>query len=113
MKAYAERAGLDASAYSGHPLRSIVPPPLSRRGQACPIHKPRPYHLARRRDLVVPSVSRVQRCETLRRPVLAFERHSEDDDMTELPRNDLDSHDWAARAAEALARARALPPGSI
>jgi hypothetical protein len=33
--------------------------------------------------------------------------------MTELPRNDLDSHDWAARAAEALARARTLPPGSI
>jgi hypothetical protein len=26
----------------------------------------------------------------LRRRVLAFERHSEDDDMTELPRNDLD-----------------------
>jgi hypothetical protein len=54
----------------------------------------------------------------LRPPVLAFERHSferrsEDYDMTELPRNDLDSHDWAARAAEALARARTLPPGSI
>jgi hypothetical protein len=32
--------------------------------------------------------------------------HSRDDDMTELMRNDLDSHDWAARAAEALARAK-------
>jgi hypothetical protein len=31
--------------------------------------------------------------------------------MTELMRNDLDSHDWAARAAEALARAKKLPPG--
>jgi hypothetical protein len=26
----------------------------------------------------------------LRRPVLAFERHGEEDDMAELPRNDLD-----------------------
>jgi len=43
----------------------------------------------------------------LRRPVLAFERHSEEDDMTELPRNDLDCHDWA------LAQARQLPPGSM
>jgi hypothetical protein len=40
------------------------------------------------------------------------ERHSKDDDMTELTRNDLDSHDWAARAAEALAQAKKLPPGS-
>jgi hypothetical protein len=31
--------------------------------------------------------------------------------MTELTRNDLDSHDWAARAAEALAQAKKLPPG--
>jgi hypothetical protein len=37
--------------------------------------------------------------------VLAFERHRKDDDMTELPRNDLDRHDWAARASEALAQA--------
>jgi len=26
-------------------------------------------------------------------------RHSKDDDMTELTRNDLDRHDWAARAS--------------
>jgi hypothetical protein len=32
--------------------------------------------------------------------------------MTELTRNDVDSHDWAARAAEALAQAKKLPPGS-
>jgi hypothetical protein len=32
--------------------------------------------------------------------------------MTELTRNDLDRHDWAARAAQALARAKKLPPGS-
>ena len=31
--------------------------------------------------------------------------------MTELTRNDLDSHDWAARAAEDLAQAKRLPPG--
>ncbi len=31
--------------------------------------------------------------------------------MTELMRNDLDSHDWAARATEALAQAEKLPPG--
>jgi hypothetical protein len=31
--------------------------------------------------------------------------------MTELTRNYLDSHDWAARAAEALAQAKKLPPG--
>jgi hypothetical protein len=49
----------------------------------------------------------------LRQPVLAFERRSEDDDMTELPCNDLDSHDWAARASAALAQARKLPAGSI
>jgi hypothetical protein len=40
------------------------------------------------------------------------ERHSKDDDMTELTRNDLDRHDWAARAAQALAQAKKLPPGS-
>jgi hypothetical protein len=34
-----------------------------------------------------------------------------DNDMTELTRNDLDSHDWAARAAEDLAQAKKLPPG--
>ena len=32
--------------------------------------------------------------------------------MTELTRNDLDNHDWAARASEALAQAKRLPPGS-
>ena len=42
-----------------------------------------------------------------------WERHSEDHDMTELTRNDLDNHDWAARAAEALAQAKKLPPGSM
>ena len=31
--------------------------------------------------------------------------------MTELTRNDIDSHDWAARAAEGLAQAKKLPPG--
>jgi hypothetical protein len=31
--------------------------------------------------------------------------------MTKLARNDLDSHDWAARASEALAQAKKLPPG--
>jgi hypothetical protein len=31
--------------------------------------------------------------------------------MTEPTRNDPDRHDWAARAAEALARAKKLPPG--
>jgi hypothetical protein len=31
--------------------------------------------------------------------------------MTPLTRNDLDNHDWAARAAEALAQAKKLPPG--
>lgn len=38
-------------------------------------------------------------------------RHIKDDDMTELTRNDIDSHDWAARASEALAQANKLPPG--
>jgi hypothetical protein len=33
--------------------------------------------------------------------------------MTELMRNDLDSHDWAARAADALTQAKKLPPGSM
>jgi hypothetical protein len=45
--------------------------------------------------------------------VLAFERHSEDDEMTTLPRNDLDRHDWATRASEALAQARRLPAGAM
>jgi hypothetical protein len=31
--------------------------------------------------------------------------------MTELTRDDIDSHDWAARASEALAQAKKLPPG--
>ena len=31
--------------------------------------------------------------------------------MKPLTRNDLDSHDWAARAARALAQAKKLPPG--
>jgi hypothetical protein len=31
--------------------------------------------------------------------------------MKTLTRNDLDSHDWAARAARALAQAKKLPPG--
>jgi hypothetical protein len=31
--------------------------------------------------------------------------------MTELTRNDIDRHDWAARASEALAQANKLPPG--
>ena len=35
----------------------------------------------------------------------------QDDDMTEIKRNDLDSHDWAGRASEALAQAKKLPPG--
>jgi hypothetical protein len=48
-----------------------------------------------------------------RRNTASCEGYSEDDDMTELPRNDLDNHDWAARAAEALAQAKTLPPGSI
>lgn len=41
------------------------------------------------------------------------EGHGEDEDMTELPRNDPDNHDWAARASEALAQARKLPAGSM
>jgi hypothetical protein len=40
------------------------------------------------------------------------ERHRKDDDMTELTRNDLDRHDWAARASQALAQAEKLPSGS-
>jgi hypothetical protein len=31
--------------------------------------------------------------------------------MKPLTRDDLDIHDWAARAAEALAQAKKLPPG--
>ena len=31
--------------------------------------------------------------------------------MTEMTRNDPDSHDWAARASKALAQAKRLPPG--
>ena len=42
-----------------------------------------------------------------------WERQSKDDDMTEPTRNDPDRHDWAARAAEALAEAKKLPPGSM
>jgi hypothetical protein len=45
--------------------------------------------------------------------VLAFERHTEDDEMTTLPRNDLDRHDWATRASEALAQAKQLPAGAM
>jgi hypothetical protein len=41
-----------------------------------------------------------------------LERHIKGDDMPELTRNYLDSHDWAARASEALAQAKKLPPGS-
>ena len=37
--------------------------------------------------------------------------HHIQNDMTELTRNDLDSHDWATRAAEGLAQAKKLPPG--
>ena len=33
--------------------------------------------------------------------------------MTEPTRNDPDQHDWAARAAQALAEAKKLPPGSM
>jgi hypothetical protein len=42
-----------------------------------------------------------------------WERQSKDDDMTEPTRNDPDHHDWAARAAQALAEAKKLPPGSM
>jgi hypothetical protein len=42
----------------------------------------------------------------------ACQRHSKDGDMTELTRNDLDRHDWAARASQALAQAKKLPSGS-
>jgi hypothetical protein len=59
------------TAITARPLASIgerefdSAPTLSHRGQVCPIHKQGPYHLTRRRGLVVPSVSRVQRCETV------------------------------------------------
>jgi hypothetical protein len=33
--------------------------------------------------------------------------------MTELTRNDLNIHDWAARASEALIQAKTLPPGLL
>jgi hypothetical protein len=33
--------------------------------------------------------------------------------MTKVTRNDLDSHDWAARASAALAQAKKMPPGSM
>ena len=33
--------------------------------------------------------------------------------MTEPTRSEVDDHDWAARAAEALAKAKKLPPGSM
>jgi hypothetical protein len=42
----------------------------------------------------------------------AWERQIKDDDMTEVTRNNPDSHDWAARASTALAQAKKLPPGS-
>jgi hypothetical protein len=45
--------------------------------------------------------------------IATCERHSKDDDMTELTRSDLDIHDWAARASEALTQAKKLPPGSL
>lgn len=32
--------------------------------------------------------------------------------MAELTHDDLDNHDWAARATDALAQAKKLPPGS-
>jgi hypothetical protein len=59
------------TAITARPLASIgerefdSAPTLSHRGQVCPIHKQGPYHLTRRRGLVVPSVSPVQRCETV------------------------------------------------
>ena len=31
--------------------------------------------------------------------------------MPEVTRNDPDNHDWAARASQALAQAKKLPPG--
>ena len=40
-------------------------------------------------------------------------RHSKDDDVTVLTRNDLDNDDWTARASQALAQAKKLPPGSM
>ncbi|WP_154071419.1 hypothetical protein [Bradyrhizobium lablabi] len=33
--------------------------------------------------------------------------------MTRLTRSDIDIHDWAARASEALANAKNLPQGSL
>jgi len=42
-----------------------------------------------------------------------FGVQSEDDEMTTLPRNDLDRHDWATRASEALAQAKQLPGGAM
>lgn len=33
--------------------------------------------------------------------------------MTEPTRSEVDEHDWAARAAEALAKAKKMPPGSM
>ena len=42
-----------------------------------------------------------------------FGVQSEDDEMTTLPRNDLDCHDWATRASEALAQAKQLPAGAM
>lgn len=46
------------------------------------------------------------------RSTATCEGRSKDDDMTELTRNDLNIHDWAARASEALIQAKKLPPGS-
>jgi hypothetical protein len=42
----------------------------------------------------------------------ACERHSKDNDMAKLTRDDFDNHDWAARASQALAQAKRLPSGS-
>lgn len=33
--------------------------------------------------------------------------------MAKLTRDDFDNHDWAARASQALAQAKKLPPGSM
>jgi len=41
------------------------------------------------------------------------EHHNKDNDMAKLTRDDFDSHDWAARASQALAQAKRLPPGSM
>jgi hypothetical protein len=38
---------------------------------------------------------------------------SEDHDLKQLTGSNLDTHDWDARASEALANAKKLPPGSL